>query len=1052
MTKTFTYKRFFYLITLLLLGSIGWQNLFAQVTTSAIKGVVADESGQVLPGVSIVATHLPSGTTYGIATGGDGSYTILNMRIGGPYTVEASYVGYQNLKVENVFLQLGEKKEIKFKLKSGVDLQEVIINADKDDLINSSRTGAGSVVSLEQLQTFPTITRSAADLTRLNPLAAEGGSFGGRNDQFNNYTLDGSIFNNPFGLDAATPGGQSNAQPVSLDAIEQISVSFAPYDVTKAGFTGASVDAVTKSGTNKFTGSVFGYFRNSDMTSGTVDGTSVNRGDLSQFQSGFSVGGPIIKNKLFFFANFELERRSDLGSYFEPNNGQSGENISRVLASDMTNISNLLRQTFNYETGAISGFKHRSDNQKGLFKLSYNLSQAHKLAITYNFLDAFREQPAHPSALGRRGPDVFTLQFQNSGYRINNTLHSIKAELNSQFGSKFANKFQAGYTSFRDSRDPFSAPFPVLNIWKDGSPYIIAGHEPFSINNRLTQDVFQLTNNFNIYLKKHTFTIGTSFERFAFDNSFNLTGYGARVFFPGVDINDVGTFIPSQGFRDEVVAARAAFENNNRNNSWALAETNIGQWAMYAQDEISVTPNLTLTIGLRTDMPLYFNTRDKMQENIDRQGGGYVRNITYYDADGNPTLLNSLRFPRQTPLFSPRIGFNFDINGDQTMQLRGGSGIFTGRFPFVWIGNQVANPNFFFYVVTDPNFKFPQVWRTNVGFDRKFANGWAFSADVIYTQDLQAMMVRNYGLRTPTGTLAGIDNRPIYLESDRAKNQFGGVTNAYVFTNTNVGYSFNTMLQVTKTFANNMKASLSYNFLDVRDAASIDAEISSDAYERNPANILNSNRPELAPALYGNKHRIVGSFYKKFSYGEKMATHVAIFMEYLQGGRFSYTYSGDINNDGSGLNDLIYIPTNAEIDQMPFTGNAEAITAQRNAFKSYIAQDKYLRKNQGEYAEKYAAINPWYSRWDMRIMQELRLGNGNSFQLSLDILNVGNLISSAWGVRQLATNTGLVQPLSVSVASGVPTYTFDTAQKSTFFNDFSLNSRWQMQLGLRYNF
>jgi hypothetical protein len=1013
----------------------------AQVTTSSIKGVVSDENKQSLSGATILATHIPSGTNYGVAASEDGSYIIPNMRVGGPYTIEVSIVGYQSAKLENVYLLLGEKKEINFSLKTGVDLQEITITSKPDELIDANKTGAGSVVTLEQLQTFPTITRSASDLTRLNPLAAEGGSFGGRNDQFNNYTLDGSIFNNPFGLDAATPGGQTNAQPISLDAIEQISVSFAPYDVTKAGFTGASVDAVTKSGTNNFTGSVFGYFRNKDMIGGKVDGTRVNRGKLNQFQSGFSIGGPILKNKIFFFANFELERRRDLGSYFEPDFGQVGGNVSRVLASDMLLISSILLDEYGYDTGAISGFRHRSNNQKGLFKLSFNLSKVHKLAITYNFLDAFREQPAHPSALGRRGPDFLTLQFQNSGYRINNKLQSVKAELNSQFGSKFANKFQIGYTSFRDSRDPFSSPFPVLNFSKDGIPYIIAGHEPFSINNRLDQDVFQITNNFNIYLKKHSLTIGTSLERFAFDNSFNLTGYGARVFFPPVDISNAAAFLTSTGFADEVFVARTAFENNNRNGTWALAETNIGQWAVYAQDEINITKDFTLTVGLRSDLPLYFDTEKKMQENINRNCC-YDPNITYFDENGNSIKLNSLKFPDQKPLFSPRLGFNYDIGGKQTMQLRGGTGIFTGRFPFVWIGNQVANPNSFFYVVTAPNFKFPQVWRTNLGFDRKLNNGWSVSLDVIYTKDLQAMMVRNYGLKLPSGTLAGADNRPIYLAGDRGNN-------AYVFTNTNVGYSFNTAIQVTKTFQNNMRATLSYNFLDVQDAASIDAEISSDAYDRNPANISHTNRPELAPALYGNKHRIVGSFYKKFEYGKRWATHVAVFMEYLQGGRFSYTYSGDINNDGSPLNDLIFIPTDAQIDQMNFNGNA---TAQRNALKDFIAQDKYLSKNRGKYAEKYASLNPWYSRWDMRLMQEFKLNGGRSIQINLDILNFGNLISNAWGVRQLASNTGLVQPLSVSVANNVPTYTFDTSQRTTFFNDFSLNSRWQMQIGARVNF
>lgn len=1045
MGKNFTFKKLYYLIVVFCFAL--YSNLEAQVTTSSIKGIVADETGQVLAGATVVATHTPSGTTYGVLTASDGSFVIQNMRIGGPYTIEVSFVGYQPSKIENLNLALGEKKELNFTIKSGVDLEQITISATKDDLINSDKTGASSLVTLEQLQTLPTITRSAADLTRLNPLAASGGSFGGRNDQFNNYTLDGSVFNNPFGLDAATPGGQSDAQPVSLDAIEQISVSFAPYDVTKAGFTGASVDAVTKSGTNKFTGSVFGYFRNKDMTSGKVDGTEVNRGDLSQFQSGFSIGGPILKNKIFFFANFELERRSDLGSFFVPNTGTTGANVSRVLASDMELISDLLSEEFGYETGAISGFKHRTDNEKGLFKLNFNISKQHQLAVTYNFLDAYRDLPANPSAIGRRGPDFLTLQFQNSGYRIINKIQSVKTELNSQFGNKFANKFQASYTSFKDSRDPFSAPFPVLNFGKDGVRYIVAGHEPFSINNRLNQDVIQITNNFNVFLKKHTLTFGASFEKFSFDNSFNLTGYGARVFFPDVDINNAQTFLTSQGFADEVASARAAFTTGN----WALAETNIGQFAFYAQDEISVNKNFTLTVGVRADIPLYFDTEKKMQESIDRLGA-YTRNINYFDENGNPTLLNSLVFPKQTPLFSPRIGFNYDISGDQTMQLRGGTGLFTGRFPFVWIGNQVANPNFFFYVVTEPNFKFPQVWRSNFGLDKKFANGWSFSMDIIYTKDVNAMMVRNYGLKLPTGTLNGLDNRPIYQASDRAVNQFGGTTNAYVFSNTNVGYSFNTSFQVAKSFENNMRASLSYNYSDVRDAASIDAEISSDAYDRNPANILHSNRPELAPSLYGNQHRFVGSFYKKFSYAQRWATHVAVFMEYVKGGRFSYTYSGDINNDGSGLNDLLYIPTNAEIDQMAFSGDAAAQTAQRTAFKSYIAQDDYLSENRGKYAEKYAALSPWFSKWDMRVMQEVKFNNGHSIQLSLDILNIGNLISSSWGVRQVATNTGLVQPIGVSVAGGVPTFTFDTAQKSTFFNDFSLNSRWQMQIGLRYNF
>ena len=1024
-------KKIFYALTLFM---ITFLQINAQVTTSAIRGKVVDASGNALINATVVATHVPSGTTYGVLSDLSGSYFIPNMRIGGPYSVNVSYTGFQDKLVEGIQLKLGERRSLNFDLEQGVDLEQVTVSAAKNALINPDKTGAGSVVSLEQLQTLPTITRSAADLTRLNPLSAEGGSFGGRNDQFNNYSLDGSIFNNPFGLDAATPGGQADAQPISLDAIEQISVSFAPYDVTKAGFTGASIDAVTKSGTNEIKGSVFGYFRNSDMTGGKVDGTDVNRGDLSQLQTGFSIGGPIVKNKIFFFANFELERRSDLGSFFEPSgDGKSGSNISRVLTSDMQNISNLMQSVHGYDVGDISGFRHNTDNEKGLLKFNFNLDKVHTLAVTYNFLNASKDKPAHPSAIGRRGPDFLTLQFQNSGYTINNRIQSGKLELNSLFSGNTSNKLQVAYTSFRDSRDPFSSPFPVVNFGKDGIRYIIAGHEPFSINNLLDQNVFQITNNFSVYSNNHNWTFGTSFERFSFDNSFNLTGYGARVFFPDVDIADAETFIRSDDFATEVQAARDAFSASN----WALAELNIGQWALYAQDEISINDNFQLTLGLRMDIPLYFDTEEKMQESIDRNCC-YDPSIQYYDENGTPIMLNSLEFPEQTPLFSPRLGFNYNLNGEA--QLRGGSGLFTGRFPFVWIANQVGNPNSFFYVTTSPDFKFPQVWRTNIGYDQTIGDGWEFSTDFIYTKDLQAAIVRNFGLQLPTGRLQGVDNRPIYVGDEHGNN-------AYVFTNTSEGYSFNASFQIKKSFANDFNFSLAYNFLESQDAASIDAEISSDAYDRNPANIQHTNTAVLAPSLYGNRHRVVGSLYKRFSHGERSATHIAAFLEFVQGGRYSFTYAGDINNDGSGLNDLLYIPTTSELAQLNFGSES-----QRAAFEAYIQQDDYLSENRGSYAEKYASVNPWYGRMDARVMHEIGLKNSDNIQISLDILNLGNLISSSWGVRQMATNTGLVQPVGVTVTDGVPTYAFDESQTTTIMNDFGLNSRWQLQLGLRYNF
>lgn len=1039
----------------LLLRSINFMLAFllsvtawTQVTTATLNGIVSDEKGETLIGAAVIATHVPSGTRFGVVTREDGLFTIPNMRVGGPYNVKVTFVGYKDVEQNDVFLNLNQKTNLRIQMVSSTSqLQEVTVKATRNDIMGSDRTGAETAINSQMLAALPTISRSQADFTRLNPMAAEGGSFAGRNDQFNNFSVDGTIFNNPFGLDASTPGGQADAQPISLDAIEQINVSIAPYDVSQAGFTGASVNAVTKSGTNEFKGTVFGFFRNKDMYGAKVDGTDVSRGDLKQTQAGVSIGGPIIKNRLFFFANYEQSRLSDFGSYFLANRGTTGANVSRVLATDLDAVRSVLGSKYGYETGDYDNYKHKTNSDKALLKLDLNINDNNKLAFTFNMLDAFKDKPAHPSAIGRRGPDATTLQFQNSGYRINNKILSGIVELKSAIGNKASNKIQVGYSAFNDSRDPFSAPFPVVNISKNGTRYIVAGHEPFSISNKLNQKVFQVNDNLNLYLGKHTVTVGASLEKFSFDNSFNLTGYGARVFFPDLAIDTFVQFVNKGGLDGEVAGAKKAAVDNEKGphqfGNWALAETNLGQFAFYGQDEIAVNKKLTFTAGLRIDLPLYFDTKTKMEESIKRNCC-YDDKIQYYDEEARPVLLNSLTFPKQTPLISPRLGFNYDVMGDRSQVLRGGSGLFTGRFPFVWIGNQVANPNFFFYCVTDPDFKFPQVWRTNLGYDYKTKSDWIASVDVIYTKDVNGMMVRNYGLKKPTARLSGADTRPIYGAADK------GTNTAYVFTNTSEGYSFNTSIQLEKTWESGLYLKFGYNYLDAKDAASIDAEISSDAYDRNPANILNTNTAELAPSLYGNKHRVLGVLSKKFTYGEgKWSTLISIFTEYVKGGRYSYTYSGDINNDGSGLNDLLFVPTDAQVDQMAFAGDA---TSQRSALKSYIAQDKYLSERRGQYTEKYGALSPWYSHWDVRLAQDYVLPNKNRIQFTIDILNAGNLISNKWGVRQFATQTGLSQPVAVSVANGVPTYQFDATQKSTFFNDFSLLSRWNMQLGLRYSF
>jgi hypothetical protein len=1040
---------------------------FGQVTTSNIKGLILDQASEPLPGANVVAIHTPTGTKYGAASNIDGRFNLLNLRVGGPYAITISYVGYKEQSFNDVFLTLGKTQNLDVALiEDAAELEAVVIQGTGGTgTFGSDRTGAETSVGRRELTRLPSITRSQSDFTRLEPTAS-GGSFGGRNDQFNNFSLDGAIFNNPYGLDAATPGGQTNAQPVSIDAIDQIQVTTAPYDVTQSGFTGASVNAVTKSGTNEFHGTVYGFFRNEDMTG---KGDDEERSKLEQTQYGLSIGGPIIKNKLFFFANFEKDDRTDLGTNgWVPDNedGILAANESRVIETDLMAVQSAL-SGLGYDTGAYQGFNFGSESTKGILKLDWNINDKNRLAVIYNWLDASKEKPGHPTAIFFRGPNASTLQFENSGYEINNKLKSVQVELNSTLSDNSSNKFQFGYTHFDDFRNSLSVPAPAINIFKDGSPYIIAGHETFSIHNQLDQKVLQITNNLNFYKGDHTFTVGFSFEKFQFGNSFNLGTYGYDE--DGDFIQEVGAFAAYPDLSDflndvndgtmaaALVNAQNVFDANNANNTWALAETNVGQLAFYVQDEWNVNEKFKLTYGVRFDKPLFFDTADKAQEVID-VSFDYAPNTPYVNPNtGQVELLDNTQMPNNDWLISPRVGFNFDMNGDDTIQLRGGSGLFTGRFPFVWLGNQIGNPNWWFHQMVDPDYQFPQVWRTNIGADKRFENGLILTADVSYTKDINGPHVQNWGLTTPTGTLQGVDNRPIYTGADYVQVDvpFPANANAFVFTNSDKGRIWNASVKAQKTFDNGLYAMLAYSYLNAKDVNSIEAEITGDAYLGNAIS-GNVNNDVLSHSKYGDTHRFIGVASKRWNYGsDKWSTTLSTFFEYAQGGRFNYVYGGDINGDGSGINDLIYIPTSGEITTMlnngQFSGTNQSEQAQ--GLEAFIAQDDYLSGRRGQYAERYGALAPWRGRWDIKFLQDYKINvaedKTNTIQFSIDILNVGNLISKDWGRIEQPNN---IQPIGVSVDDGNPTYTFNPDQKETFGYDSSLASRWQMQFGLRYIF
>jgi outer membrane receptor protein involved in Fe transport len=925
----------FLLSGFLLLG--GTYRLHAQgVTTSAMRGVVLDAKGAPLPGASVVATHLPSGTQYGASTRENGQYDLLNLRIGGPYELKVSFVGFQTFTQNDIQLVLGKTHDSRITLtEEGLALDEIVVRGNSG-VINNDRTGASTNINNNAIRTLPTISRSTEDFTRLTPQSS-GLSFGGRNSLYNNFSLDGSIFNNSFGLDAPTPGGQTNSQPVSLDAIEQIEVSLAPYDVRQGGFTGAGVNAVTKSGTNDFKGTVYSYFRNENLIGNRVGDVEITNPELNFNQTGLRLGGPIVRNKLFFFVNAEVTRRDDPGQTFRPArsaqeaqaalNGQA-PGISRVLESDLITIRQRLLDVYGYDVGAYQDFIFQTYSDKFLAKLDLNLGKTNTFSVRYNYLKSWREQGPHPIAIApsSRVPSVNTLQFANSGYTINNNLHSVVAELNSNFAQKISNKLQVSYSAFRDFRElPTTQRFPMIDITQGGTTYASVGTEQFSAENRLDQNIFQVTDNVSYFANAHVLTGGFTYEGFGFVNDFNLQRFGYP-FFGGLDYNvflqitdPASPFYKKNPFTldangnptedlDLNAVARAGGERPVKS-----VKVNVAQLGLYAQDEWQLRPNFKLTLGLRADLPIYMT---------DVAQNTQVAAASFLDPDGTPTQVDVTNFPKATPLWSPRVGFNYSRSGGAyTTQVRGGTGIFTGRIPFVWVGNQASNAgfdNFYTFQVnaTANNFRFPQVWRSNLAVDQELPGGITATVEAIYTKDLNAAIHRNYNQVVPTERAAGADNRLIYPPTGpRLNTNFTGPNGiptfldagVIVLENTRQGYQYSLTGQLQKNFSTGLYLMGAYTFSRAKDVTSNPGEIAADAFQRNPV-IGNSNTPALAFSDFGLQHRVIAAAGKRFEYAKFMATTISFFFEAGQGGRFSYTYAGDMNRDGVFGNDLIFVP------------------------------------------------------------------------------------------------------------------------------------------------
>ena len=1167
-------RHFVLLAMMLFTARVGWSQ---GATTAAMSGVITDKNGAGLPGATVIAVHTPTNTQYVAPTNSDGRFNIQNMRVGGPYTMKVTFVGYKDLVREGIFLTLGQNLRFDQKLNdTSTELTEVTVNGRRDPVMNADHTGAQTTVQREQIERLPTINRSFDDFTRLTP-QANGQSFGGRNSGYNNITIDGAIFNNSFGL-SSTVGGQANAQPISLDAIDQIQVSIAPYDVRQGSFTGAGINAVTRSGTNKISGSLYGFYRNQDFVGKKVGDFQQDYPNFNLKNVGFRLGGPIIKDKLFFFINGEQENRIDppTGNYLANRDGLAlpGPNSTTSAASarDLGILQNFLTTNYGYNPGAFENYDLRSFSRKATAKLDWNISSNHRLSNKYNYLKSYRD--VTPSGSGALGPQAigrsqsqFGLPFQSSYYTINNNLNSVIAELNSTISSSYANNLTAGYTAFRDSRESLGGSlFPLVDIGtattrtaaggdvRSANSYTSFGYEPFTAFNVLNSDVYQIGDNFTAFLGKHSVTVGTYNEFYKFSNGFSPNYYGAYTF-NGLDdfyaaartgsaplgytrdasgnpvANTTGTLAFPQGYQLSYSALA--------DGSFPFAETKAAQLGLYVQDEWNPRSNLKVTVGLRGDLPVIYSDIARNEN---------AANLTFRDG----VKIETDKLPARTVLFSPRVGFNWDVNDDRKTQLRGGTGVFTGRIPFVWVSNQAGNngvqfgsfqrtganvatagnyfspdvnayrpsgaaPNTRYNLaVTDRDFQFPQVWRSNLAVDQELPGGVIATLEALYTKDLNAVYFDNVNLPQPTGRATGADQRPIFYTfgtinttgpnaglyttapvgtapntqpSLIANNSIftgkGGVsaanpviTNAILMKNTSKGYSYSVTGQLQKSFNNGLYASVAYTYTDSRSVNDGGSIAQSNWRDRQISGDPNAN--VLSYSNFLQQHRVIGSISYRKEYLDHLGTTISMFYEAAPAGRFSYTYAGDMNGDGSGGsgNDLMYIPRNqSEIALRDITisaaqgGGIYPASQQWTDLDRFINQDDYLSKHRGEYAERNGAIRPWQNRLDVRLLQDIftNLGdNKNTLQLSIDVFNIGNLLNSNWGTFRTpnVTNplsfagydqqgrpnftfpylTNPVKNADNTVTSGVPLT--DTYRKETG----GLSSRWQAQVGVRYIF
>lgn len=1074
--------------------------VMAQATHSAMSGHITGQN-EDLTGATVIAIHRPSGTQYAVVTNNKGYFHIEGMRTGGPYTVEISYVGYQKAVYQDIHLNLSETYILNTQLQTATALQEVIIRASGH---KNEKTGPVTHIREKQWLKFPNISRSLKDLLALSPYA-QGSRLGGRDQRQNNFTVDGANFNYNMGLDGEVlPAGGT---PISIDALEAIQISIAPFDVRQSHFVGGSVNAITKSGTNRFQGSAYTYWQTENLRGNKIAGEDLGERPKDRKQIyGFTLGGPILKNRLFFFINGEYEHKPMPIYKWQPSPDGTADApnfISRTTAQDMDAFRKVLIERYHYDPGSYTDFNGENNTYRLMARIDWNISNRHKFMLRYNYSSQKKDNPVVNAAQGIKGAPMsqYSMTFNGSCWTNTNSINSWTGELNSRLGPQSTNQLLVSYTvNDANKRKGNSREFPTIDILeKDDSgdlyAYMNAGYDQHAWRNGIDEKSWSITDNLTYNYVDHYLMAGFSYESTVASNCYMRYAPG---YYRYDSFEDFVNGAPPSAF---------AICYSLTGEKQALSKIHYDELSIYLQDQWKVTNNMQLTFGLRMDLPFYLNHR--------------YANKAIESYDFNGTSISTAHWPKSQPLFAPRIGFSYNILENGNLKIRGGTGIFNGRFPLIFLSKmqeasgilqhtylpntsskdpEVLNalqggirereeviallkekfPEKFpdtkeasvtNIVTIDRNFKMPQVWKNSLALDYHLpiALPVDLTLEATYTKDLNAILYKNINLfpLKESDRFNGPDRRYYYPAN---KYIHPNVNDAILMTNTHKGYSYTLNATLTAEPVPELNLSAAYTYTRSRVISNNTSNQVDRAWSLEPS-VNGPNYQTLHASSYMHSpHRVIGQISYQFEWFHHLGTLVSLFYEGMHRGCYSFVYQNDINNDGL-MSDLIYIPRSQEelhfedytIDENGRNKQTFTAQEQQKAFWNFIHQDPYLRKRKGKYAEAYGAYLPWVNRFNLRFVQDIHISpasGSQKLQVSLDILNIGNLFNSAWGVDQSAWNAGKLLSYKRKNEQNEPVYIFNTIVEDgiaklptkSFYPTRLSAQCWSLQIGIKYIF